>query len=417
MDYPNDQYHAYKYFGPRWRKTQVIFFASCVKSENIKNEASEKGNVILKGKRVSSNESQTPGNFSNVFENSSRPERSSRSSSFDQNDDAFLPKQRRSSDPVKRDGDLLLSRFGRRKSNKLRSLSEGGTTQESLEQRKVRFASSSDSIVSYTSHPIPIKFTFSPQVVRKINLRASLQDWIENEKQLRGFCKPKANSRTKGSGVSKENKKQLGKGRSKSLSPEPTVWEEIDCNNNTASARHIYRRLSADSVLKNSQAQNCSPSFPRPDFTGSRGLIENAFYPKKAVSAQTVTTLLNIRRPALVTCPNTDVKYDNVQDFLIQCVMKEELRSRLSHMSFCPENSRKWCEEISEVIKARVQLWSTSPCKVVCTIYIGALRDFGIHSATQALLDYKMDHHASVCYQNKSLFAMASVFAVRYSCK
>lgn len=416
MDYPNSQYYAYKYFRPRWQKTQITFFASCVKSGGV-TDHEQKGNTILTAQMITSHENLTSGSFSNTSESSSISEMASFSSSFDETDDVFSTTQhRRSSEPLK---SALMGR-----SNKLRSQSEEIKEKFHQHRKLTKSASSpaSSGSVSNSSQrrsSSHSQLNFLPQVVKKISLRTSLQDWLESEKQSREFGKTTFTRHSRASDSSVVMKKQLKfTRRSKSLSPEPIAWEGRDCNKYLAVAKHVYRRFSADSADHSYHSESSGRRAPAPqsssckkDDGGSHGNCKNT------ISEEAITTSPNIRRSSLVACCNTDVKYDNDQDFHIQCVMKEELRSRLGSLTFCAETCRDWCEEISEVIKEKVQLLNTSPCKVVCTIYIGALRDCGIHTATQALLDYKLDNHASACYQNNSLFAMASVFAVRYNCK
>ncbi|XP_028408966.1 uncharacterized protein LOC114531553 [Dendronephthya gigantea] len=277
-----------------------------------------------------------------------------------EDDDVFLWNQiRRASEPVylKRNDNEMISRTGRQNPSVLRSLSEGipvpADRSPRAQPRLTRSASSSDAQTALSQ-----LFAFSPRIVRKINLNTSLRDWLDNEKQSRNDA-------------------------AKKIAAIP--------------ARSSYRRRSADMVGKKSNVdERRRPSAP-PELSGRKD--ENDAH--NSVQA----------KPHITPCYKTSCRFDSVQEFQIHSLIKEQLKSKLESVQFCTQSCRGWCEDIAETIKERIQVILNSPCKVVCLVYIGALRDYGIHTGSQATLDEKLDYHASACYQNDSLFATVSVLA------
>jgi hypothetical protein len=330
----------------KWTKTDVVRIASCMKeqspSEQDENEESIGGLEI-----------------NSVCNKATDLE----------DDDVFIWDQpRRASEPLvlKRNSDALMSRSARLRPSKLRSLSEDVAAVGNRPQGSKQARSISE---THATHSL----TFSPRIVKKINLSASLKEWLEKEKQT---------------------------------SKQSTVGKNIHFNDECADHLenggdyHLYRRRSADAVGKALKIdEGRRPSAP-PALAGQK----NACEAENSVSTKSYTP----------PCCNNDNKFASVYELQIHTLIKEELKSKLDSVYFCAQSSRQWCEQISEVIKDRVQGLLNIQCKVVCTIYIGALRGHGIHTASQATLDHKLDYHVSAFYQNESLFATVCVLVVRY---
>ena len=327
----------------KWTKSHLVTIASCMKLEDQNERTSEESN--------------------NSFEINSVCNKSSDL----EDDDVFIwDELRRASEPVvlKRNSNALMLRSARVKPSKLRSLSEDAPV---LDSRRSQLAKSKSISETQTSQSL----TFSPRIVKKINLTASLQDWLEKERQSR--------------------KQPMAEERRES---------NDECLDHLENSEEYYpsRRRSADTVgnkLKIDERRR--PSAP-PALTGQTNVRR-----QKKVQ-------IKPRSP----CLNNDNKLDSIYEFQIHTLIREELKTKLEYVQFCAQSCRSWCEEISEVIKERIQGLLNTQCKVVCTIYIGALRDYGIHTASQATLGDKLDYHVSAFYQNESLFATVCVLVVRY---
>ena len=332
----------------KWTKSELVTFASCLETKPQDKTQGESG-----AQKCDFEETDRYSEMNSVRINNTDLE----------DDDVFIwDEQRRASEPVvlKRNGNALMVRPGRHRSSKLRSLDECVPVAVNRIQtsKLTRSVSSSDAQSAISQF-----FTFSPRIVRKINLSSSLQDWLENDRQ------------------------------SRRLAGENLVTSESYLAENSMES-YLQRRRSADTVGEKMETDGEQrPSAP-PVLTGKKNgkCKENC--------AQATTRGLSS---------------DSIHGFQIYTLIKEELKSKLECAHFCATSCRKWCEEISEVIKERIQELLDTPCKVVSTIYIGALRDHGIHAASQASLDCKLDYHVSACYQNESIFAAASVLVVRYA--
>lgn len=331
----------------KWTKSELVTFASCLEPKPQDKTEGESG-----AQKCDLEETDKYSEMNSV-----------RIKTDLEDDDVFIwDEQRRASEPVvlKRNGNALMVRLGRHRSSKLRSLSEGVpvAVNRAETSKLARSVSSSDAQSAISQF-----FTFSPRIVRKINLSASLQDWLENDRQSR----------------------RLTRGNSESS-------EGYLAENYTESCLH--RRRSADTVSKKMEIDGGRrPSAP-PTLTGK----EDGKCKENSARATA-----------------HGLSSDSVHGFQIHSLIKEELKSKLECARFCATSCRKWCEEISEVIKERIQELLDTPCKVVSTIYIGALRDHGIHTASQASLDCELDYHVSACYQNESIFAAVSVLVVPYA--
>jgi len=71
-------------------------------------------------------------------------------------------------------------------------------------------------------------------------------------------------------------------------------------------------------------------------------------------------------------------------------------------------------KQLSEVIKDRIKVLRLPRYKLVCTVIIGQNGDQDVRHASRCLCDSDNDGFASASYENGSLFATASVYAVYY---
>lgn len=114
-----------------------------------------------------------------------------------------------------------------------------------------------------------------------------------------------------------------------------------------------------------------------------------------------------LRRARLIG-PRTD------NSMLQECV-KEELQSYLGDKQFCSRSCQRWCLELSQNIKAAVHRMKRCECKIACVVYIAALREHGVHAATQSILTPQEDDFITVNFKTRSMIAIASVLAIKYA--
>lgn len=99
------------------------------------------------------------------------------------------------------------------------------------------------------------------------------------------------------------------------------------------------------------------------------------------------------------------------EDIKIRDLMEEVLRAHLLHMSSyrreaCDRAGRNICAVIKSLIEAMKET-DDIDTKVVCLVYIGAVRDEGIFMSAQALWNSDQDNFAAASFRNDSVYGMA----------
>ena len=90
------------------------------------------------------------------------------------------------------------------------------------------------------------------------------------------------------------------------------------------------------------------------------------------------------------------------------------MKSYLEGKVFNPEMCQKWCLDISQNIKTGVQHFIGDNYKLVCNVYIAALRGKGVHAAVQCMWTADQDTFATASYKNDSLYALGTIMATKY---
>lgn len=103
------------------------------------------------------------------------------------------------------------------------------------------------------------------------------------------------------------------------------------------------------------------------------------------------------------------------ENYMIQECVKEELQAFLHDKQFCSQSCQRWCLELSQNIKTSVHRMKHFESKIVCVVYIAALRGHGVHAAAQCILTPNDDNFITVNFKNRSLIAVASVLAIKYA--
>lgn len=102
------------------------------------------------------------------------------------------------------------------------------------------------------------------------------------------------------------------------------------------------------------------------------------------------------------------------ENYMIQECVREELQAFLHDKQFCSRSCQQWCLELSQNIKTCVHKMKDCESKIACVVYIGALREHGIHAATQCIWVPNEDNFITVKFKNSSMMAIASVLAIKY---
>ena len=72
------------------------------------------------------------------------------------------------------------------------------------------------------------------------------------------------------------------------------------------------------------------------------------------------------------------------------------------------------CAAISQAVESRVKEITPPETKVVSVVYIGEIRDQGLEITSQCLWDPDSDNFVTASFRSKALFAVCTVFTVRY---
>lgn len=98
----------------------------------------------------------------------------------------------------------------------------------------------------------------------------------------------------------------------------------------------------------------------------------------------------------------------------LQQLVEKQLEEFLKEKTFHSEKSKRWCKEMSETIKDQLHIMTRGLYKIVVQVYIGAVEEDGITTATQCNFNPQNDDFTVVSFCNKSLFAIASVLIMDF---
>ncbi|KAH0618528.1 hypothetical protein JD844_017820 [Phrynosoma platyrhinos] len=93
-------------------------------------------------------------------------------------------------------------------------------------------------------------------------------------------------------------------------------------------------------------------------------------------------------------------------------ILKDVVTSYLQEEKYEAELCRQMTKTISEVIKARIKDLMIPRYKIIVIIYIGQLKKQSIQIGSRCLWDTTSDTFCSFSFKNRSLFALANVYAV-----
>lgn len=95
----------------------------------------------------------------------------------------------------------------------------------------------------------------------------------------------------------------------------------------------------------------------------------------------------------------------------VKALMREVLMHHLQDEKYEPKACSQMAQTLTQIIMGKVKELNYERYKVVCLVTIGELKEQGMRAASQCVWDAKWDTFASENFKNKSLFAIANVFA------
>ena len=99
---------------------------------------------------------------------------------------------------------------------------------------------------------------------------------------------------------------------------------------------------------------------------------------------------------------------------VIKHIITEELDTSLMDRDYDSQRCVAQCAAISQAVESRVKEITPPETKVVSVVYIGEIRDQGLEITSQCLWDPDSDNFVTASFRSKALFAVCTVFTVRY---
>lgn len=99
---------------------------------------------------------------------------------------------------------------------------------------------------------------------------------------------------------------------------------------------------------------------------------------------------------------------------VIKHIITEELDNSLMDCDYDSQGCVAKCAKISQAVELKVKEITPPETKVVSVVYIGEIRDQGLEITSQCLWDPETDNFVTASFRSKSLFAVCTVFTVRY---
>jgi hypothetical protein len=103
-----------------------------------------------------------------------------------------------------------------------------------------------------------------------------------------------------------------------------------------------------------------------------------------------------------------------VEAWKIKKILNDVLENKLKDETYDAKSTKQLCLSLTEVIKQRIKELDYQRFRIVVTVYIGEMKEQGFRMGSRCLWEAKLDTFADAVFQNKSLFAIATVFMVYY---
>ena len=144
---------------------------------------------------------------------------------------------------------------------------------------------------------------------------------------------------------------------------------------------------------------------------------------KKREGSTSFVSLAQDPQQSMVRTSKPKILYENtyklepdrlVEAWRIREIIDDVLASKLKDEEYGEKSSRQLCQTLTEVIKQRVKELNYARFRVVVNVSIGQLNGQGFRMGSRCLWEPKFDTFAEGSFQNKSLFAVGTVYMVYY---
>jgi tctex1 domain-containing protein 2 len=95
-------------------------------------------------------------------------------------------------------------------------------------------------------------------------------------------------------------------------------------------------------------------------------------------------------------------------------IVQRALKEKLSGATYHPDNTSTWAKEIADDIKQELKEKDWARYKYVVHVVIGEQKGEGLKVACRCFWDANTDAFAKDTFENKSLFAVATVYGVYF---
>ncbi|CAH1775958.1 unnamed protein product [Owenia fusiformis] len=107
--------------------------------------------------------------------------------------------------------------------------------------------------------------------------------------------------------------------------------------------------------------------------------------------------------------PETRFKIETVQE-----IIREVLQENLKDKMYDPIDCSLLCKDLAQEIKVKVKALGFARYKIISYVTIGEKKEQGMRCGSRNIWDASRDNFASGNFENTSLCAMATVYAIYY---
>ncbi|XP_062509964.1 dynein light chain Tctex-type 5-like [Corticium candelabrum] len=98
----------------------------------------------------------------------------------------------------------------------------------------------------------------------------------------------------------------------------------------------------------------------------------------------------------------------------VTSIIRSTLESQLNGETYSADRCRQICETLATIIRDRVKEEGYHRYKIVAHVTMGPMSGQTIRVASRCLWNHQLDSYASSVFQNRSLYAVGTVFGIYY---
>mmetsp|Transcript_31667 Transcript_31667/g.53216 ORF Transcript_31667/g.53216 Transcript_31667/m.53216 type:complete len:122 (+) Transcript_31667:242-607(+) len=95
-----------------------------------------------------------------------------------------------------------------------------------------------------------------------------------------------------------------------------------------------------------------------------------------------------------------------------QDIITEVLKTKLTNVTYHPDNTSTWTREIADDIKGKLKEMGLERYKFVVQVVIGEQRGEGVKMGCRCFWDPNTDNYATAEFSNESIFCVAAAYGV-----